>query len=143
MDKAQVMAGANSSPPPRWPVGGTFIESLALRDFTALADCLDSAARMRAMLPHGPIELTGSDAVAGWLRSLFGGPEDLELSGGTVGDVGHRLYLRWRIRLTPAGGTGPRRLVEQHAFIATDAGARISAVDLLCSGFVTEPGPAA
>lgn len=81
--------------------------------------------------------------MAGWFRSLFGGSEEFELSDGTVGEVGQRLYLRWRIRLTPPGGTGPRRLVEQHAFITTDAGARISAVDLLCSGFVTEPGTAA
>src|SRR5215469_3392470 len=108
MENALVMAGANSSPPPRWPAGGTFIEALALRDFTALESCLDSAVRLRAMLPRGPIELAGSDAVAGWFRSLFGGPEDFELSDGTVGEVGQRLYLRWRIRLTPASGTGPR-----------------------------------
>jgi hypothetical protein len=118
MENALITADASSVPPPRWPAGGAFIEALALRDFSALAACLDPAVRLRAMLPRGPVEMLGSDAVAGWFRSLFGGPEAFELSDGTVGEVGQRLYLRWRVRLTPAGRPGPRRLVEQHAFIA-------------------------
>jgi hypothetical protein len=127
-----------SRPLARWSVGGLFIEALAMRDFTGLANCFESRIRMRAMLPRGPIELIGSDQVVGWFRSLFGSAEDLELADGTVGEFGTRLYLRWRISLMPGEAPGPRRVVEQHAFATTDSGAYISALDLLCSGFIAE-----
>jgi hypothetical protein len=113
-----------------------FIEALARRDFAALGDCLEPGVRLRALLPAGPAEMTGREEVAGWFRSLFGGPEDLQLADATVGEVGPRLYLRWRASLTAPGPSGPRHLVEQHVFAAS--GERISALDLLCSGFVTQ-----
>lgn len=132
------MTGATAEPAPRWSVGGLLIEALARRDFAALADCLDRDVRMRALLPRGPVEMVGRDDVAGWLRFLFGGPDDLELADGTVGEIGPRMYMRWRISLTPAGASG-RRLVEQHVFAATGPDGHISALDLLCSGFVSPP----
>jgi hypothetical protein len=45
--------------------------------------------------------------------------------------------MRWRIILTAAGPSEPPRLVEQHVFAA--CGENISAMDLLCSGFVRQP----
>jgi hypothetical protein len=134
------VAEAASEPTPRLSVGGLFIEALARRDFAALADCLDASVRLRALLPRGPIEVVGRDKVAGWFRSLFDGPDSLELADGTVGEVGPRLYLRWRVSLTAAGTSGPHHLVEQHVFAVS--GERISALDLLCSGFVTQPNTA-
>jgi hypothetical protein len=127
-----------SRPLVRWSVGGLFIEALSIRDFTRLDNCLDSHIRMRAMLPRGPIELIGSDQVVGWFRSLFGGAADLELDDGTLGEFGARLYMRWRISLTPGAAPGLRRVIEQHAFATTDSGGHISALDLLCSGFIAE-----
>ncbi|HEV3289533.1 MAG TPA: nuclear transport factor 2 family protein [Streptosporangiaceae bacterium] len=124
----------------RMSVGGLFIEALARQDFAALAGCLDPGIRLRALLPRGPVEMAGRDEVAGWFRFLFGGPDDLELADGTVGAVGPRVYMRWRAGLTPAGAAGPSRLVEQHAFVT--GGERITTMDLLCSGFVTQPNPA-
>jgi hypothetical protein len=82
--------------------------------------------------------MTGRDDVAGWFRSLFGGPDDLELVDGTVGEIGPRLYMRWRVSLTPTGTAGRRRLAEQHVFAMTGTGGHITALDLLCSGFVTQ-----
>ncbi|HKA95757.1 MAG TPA: hypothetical protein VKD66_05780 [Streptosporangiaceae bacterium] len=49
-----------------------------------------------------------------------------------------RLCVRWRVSLTPSGTSGRRRLAEQHVFAITSADGRISALDLLCSGFVTQ-----
>jgi len=132
------MAEVTSEPTPRWSVGGLLIEALARQDFAALADCLDPAVRLRALVPRGPIDMTGRDDVAGWFRSLFGGPDDLELADGTVGEIGPRLYMRWRVSLTPAGTSGRRRLAEQHVFAMTGTGGHITALDLLCSGFVTQ-----
>jgi hypothetical protein len=118
-------------------VGGLFVAALARRDFAMLARCLNARVRLRALLPRGPFEMAGRDAVAEWFRSLFGGPDSLELADGTVGEVGPRLYMRWRVILAAAGPSGPPRLVEQHVFAA--CGEHISAMDLLCSGFVTQP----
>ena len=127
---------------PALSVGGLLVEALARQDFTALAGCLDPDARLRALLPRGPIEITGRDQVAGWLESLFGGPGGLEVADGTVGGIGPRLYLRWRVSLIRAGTAG-RRQVEQHVFATTSASGRISVLDLLCSGFVAAPDLAA
>ena len=141
MDHALTRApGAASEPAPRLSDGGLFIEALARRDFAALAGCLDPSARLRALLPRGPVEVAWCEEMAGWFRALFGGPGGLELVDLTVGQVGPRLYLRWRADLTPPGSSGPRRFVEQHAF--ADCGQRISRLDLLCSGFVAQPGTA-
>ena len=57
---------------PALSVGGLLVEALARQDFTALAGCLDPDARLRALLPRGPIEITGRDQVAGWLEVHFG-----------------------------------------------------------------------
>jgi hypothetical protein len=51
-----------------------------------------------------------------------------------VDQIGSRLYLRWRIRLSPAGDPGTSRLVEQHAFATSED--QIETLSLLCSGFV-------
>jgi SnoaL-like domain len=138
MDHVQASTrGAASGPAPRLSVGGLFIEALARRDFAAMADCLGPSVRLRALLPPGPVELAGREEVTGWFRSLFGGPEGLELADATVGEVGPRLYLRWRVSLTVPEASGPSRLVEQHVF--ADGGERIGALDLLCSGLVEQP----
>lgn len=131
---------AAGGPAPRLSVGGLFIEALARRDFAAMAGCLDPSVRLRALLPRGPVEVNGCEEVAGWFRSLFGGPDGLEMADATVGEVGSRLYLRWRVSLRGPGPSGPLRLVEQH--VVADGGERIGAVDLLCSGFVEPPGTA-
>jgi hypothetical protein len=128
---------AASEVAPRLSVGGLFVEALARRDFATLACCLDTSVRLRALLPRGPFELAGRDEVAAWFRSLFGGPDSVALADGTVGEVGPRPYMRWRVVLTDCGPSGPPRLVEQHVFAA--CGEHISAMDLLCSGFVTQP----
>lgn len=131
---------AAGGPAPRLSVGGLFIEALARQDFAAMADCLDPSVRLRALLPRGPVEVNGCEEVAGWFGSLFGGPDGLEVADATVGEVGPRLYLRWRVSLRGPGPSGPLRLVEQHVF--ADGGERIGAVDLLCSGFAEPPNTA-
>lgn len=137
--RAPIPAAADG-PTPWLSVGGLFIEALARQDFAAMADCLDRSVRLRALLPPGPVELAGREAVAGWFRSLFGGPDGLEVADATMGEVGSRLYLRWRVSLRRPGPSGPLLLVEQHVF--ADVGERIDAVDLLCSGFAEPPNAA-
>jgi len=119
----------------RWSVGGVFLEALANRDYDRMATTLAPAVRFRAMLPPGAMDWEGSAAVADVFRSWFGGADDFELIDATVGEVGGRLHLSWRLRVRPAPfdvGAG-WHVIEQHAY--ADARDTIESLDLLCSGF--------
>lgn len=122
----------------RWSVGGVFLEALASRDYTRMADTLGPTVRFRAMLPPGPMDWTGPDQVAGAFSSWFGDADEFELVDATVGEVGGRLHLSWRLRVRPAPfGIGDGwHVIEQQAY--ADAVDTIEAIDLLCSGFHAE-----
>ena len=115
-----------------WAVAGAFLEAFAGRDFDALGRCLDSDIRFRALIPPGPIELTGVDATVGRFRHWFGA-DTFELVDASVGRVGDRVALSWRVRTSPPGDPTVVRLVEQRMFAVADD--RIRSIDLLCSGF--------
>ena len=60
----------------------------------------------------------------------------------TVGEVGGRLRLHWRLRLQAERlGTG-WFTVEQQAYADATDGGRIARLDLLCTGYRPEPGDA-
>lgn len=123
-----------------WSLAGSLLERLTARDFERLADTLDPDVRFRALLPSGAAEWHGRDAATAALRSWFGDADQFDVVDATVGEVAGRLQLVWRIRLRPAPfdiGDG-WHLIEQHAFVDTTD--RISALDLVCSGFRPEPG---
>jgi hypothetical protein len=137
MEPPLTRAATLDTSPPRWSVGGLFIDALGRRDFDAMADCLDPDVRFRGLIPPGPFEVTGAEQVEVRFRRWFGGLDQLEIVDATLGDIGPKLYLRWRVAMTPTGDgepPGPARLVEQHVFATIDQ--RIVALDLLCSGFV-------
>jgi len=123
-----------------WSVGGAFLETFANRDYRRMARTLAPDVRFRAMLPPGPMELRGPEAVTEAFRSWFGDAPDFELVDAVVGEVGHRLHLSWRIRLRPAPfGIGEGwHAIEQQVY--ADASDSIDALDLVCSGFQPEPG---
>jgi len=122
----------------RWSIGGAFLETLANRDYTRMAATMEPSVRFRAMLPPGPMQLEGPAAVADAFRSWFGGADHFELVDATVGEVGGRLHLSWRLRVRPAPfGIGEGwHIIEQHAY--ADTTETIEALDLLCSGFHPE-----
>lgn len=122
-------------------VAGQFLDALLARDFRALARCLEPDVRMRALVPRGLLERDGPAEVAGQLRTWFATDERLEVIDATVGQVGPRIYLRWRLRLITAEPGGPARELEQHAFVTVAR--RIAVMDLLCCGFFTAPAPTA
>src|SRR6476660_749228 len=98
--------------------GGLFLEALARRDFTAMACCLAPSVHFRALLPPRDVDVVGCDAMMAEFRRRFADDADaFEVRDATTGEVGPRLYLRWRVRLTPrCPGQGDTRIVEQHAF---------------------------
>jgi hypothetical protein len=119
----------------RWSVGGVFLEALANRNFERLAETLAPQVRFRAMLPPGPMDWEGADTVSAVFGSWFGEAEDFELIDATVGEIGGRLHLSWRLRVRPAPfdiGDG-WHVIEQHAY--AEAAETIDTLDLLCSGF--------
>ncbi len=122
----------------RWSVGGIFLEALANRDSPGMAATLGPEVHFRALLPPGAMEWEGPTSVADAFRSWFGGAEEFELVDATVGEVGGRLHLSWRIHLRPAPfGIGDGwHVIEQQGY--ADATDSIQRLDLLCSGFRAE-----
>jgi hypothetical protein len=87
------------------------------------------------------MEWEGPERVTEAFRSWFGGADDFELVDATLGDVGGRLHLAWRIRVRPAPfGIGEGwHVIEQQGY--ADAANSIEKLDLLCSGFNPERVP--
>jgi hypothetical protein len=125
---------------PRFGVAESFLAGLAAQDFARLGGALASGACLRALLPGGPREWTGAEAIAGVFSRWFGDTEDFDLVEATVGEIGGRLRLTWRLRLR-AERLGPGWFtVEQLAYADPGDGARIAQLDLLCTGYRPEGG---
>jgi ketosteroid isomerase-like protein len=121
---------------PLWPAAGRFVQALTQRDFAALHNCLHPDVQFRAVVPPGPFELNGSAPVTTKFETWFGEHEIFEVLDAVIGQVGTRMYLRWRLRVAAAATPHDGRIVEQHVF-ATGTKA-IETLDLLCSGFQPE-----
>jgi SnoaL-like domain len=113
-------------------LGTGLITALAQRDFPRLANTLTPEVRMRALIPPGPIEVSGAEAAAAKFASWFADAEELELIRSGSDTVADRLHIFYRLRVKRPGDL--RKIVEQHLLCAFDDG-RITALDLVCSGF--------
>jgi hypothetical protein len=118
----------------------SFLEGLAAQDFAGLGGALAADARLRALLPSGLREWAGAEAIAGRFARWFGDTEDFELMEATVGEVGGRLHLHWRLRLRAERLGAGWFTVEQQAYADTDRSGRIARLDLLCTGYRREGG---
>ncbi len=123
---------------PRFAFAGSFLEGLAAQDFGQLGDALTADAHLRALLPSGLREWTGAEAIADRFARWFGGTEDFELVNVTVGEVGGRLHLHFRLRLQAERLGVGWFTIEQQAYADTGDGGRIAQLDLLCTGFRPE-----
>jgi len=125
---------------PQFALAGSFLEGLAAQDFTLLGGALTADARLRALVPAGPKAWTGAETIAGVFAGWFGDTEDFELVEASVGEVGGRLHLRWRLRLQADRLGAGWFTVEQQAYADTADGGRIDRLDLLCTGYRREDG---
>jgi hypothetical protein len=116
------------------PAAARLLDALTRRDFAALAQSLSPSIAFRALVPPGPFALTGPDAVSAKFEKWFGGPDSFEVLDASIGPIGSKTALRWRVRMCTADGAA--RVVEQHLF-ATGA-EQLDSIDLLCSGFHAE-----
>ena len=113
-------------------LGARLVAAVTERDFGRLADTLAPDVRMRALTPSGPVELSGAEPAAARFASWFGEANGLELVHSGSDEVGDRLHVFYRLRVKRPGD--PWKVIEQHLFCALDEG-RITALDLVCSGF--------
>ena len=115
--------------------GDALVTALAQRDFARLADTLTADVRMRALIPPGPIELSGAENAAAKFSSWFGDAEEFELVRSGSDTVADRLHVFYRLRVKKPGDLS--KIVEQHLLCTVDDH-RISALDLVCTGFRSE-----
>jgi hypothetical protein len=133
-------ATSETSATPSWSVGGLLLEALAVRDFDRMTECFTPEAKMRALIPPGLSECDSAEQIVDNIRSWFGGATEFEVLDGTVGEVGGRVHVSWRLRMHPTPwGDNTWHVIEQQAYLQADQ--RISAIDLLCSGFQPDPRP--
>jgi hypothetical protein len=115
------------------------VDAICDRRTDDLTSVLAPDATLRALLPGGPREWAGADAVVGRFAHWFGDAE-LEVVERDVRPIGPRVQVRWQVRVR-AERLGPGwRVVEQVAYVDADAGGRIARVDLLCTGYLPEEG---
>src|SRR3977135_2064560 len=116
-----------------------FLELLAARDFERLVASLTSDAHARFLLPHGLEEYDGRDAIVARIRSWFGSASLFDLAAATEDGVGMGHRISWRFNVVRDGA---RQVIEQVVYL--DLGPHgIERIDLLCSGFLVQPGVAA
>jgi hypothetical protein len=121
-------------------VPDAFLSALSLRDFDRLAQCLAPSAQARMLLPRGPEVRSGRDEIGRRLEGWFASGTDFSVLEARHEPVGLRHRLSWRLRMR-RNNQAPE-IVEQLAFV--DVGPEgITAIDLLCSGFLREPVPSA
>ena len=123
----------------RFAVAGRFIDGLAARDFDAVVGSLADDVVFRALLPRRVLDLEGRPAVRSTFDTWFGAVERWELIEAVVGEVGGRIHLRWRLRVTnPDVGQGTF-LVEQQVYADAAPDGRLCNVALLCTGYLRDP----
>lgn len=116
-------------------LAGRLVDAMAAHDFDAAVATLAPDVRFRALLPRRQLEVSGREAVRSTLDSWFGAAERWEMDEAVVGEVGGRIHVHWRVRLTnPLVGPGTF-VVEQRAYADVDADGHLDDVALLCSGY--------
>ena len=113
------------------PVAADLATRVAARDPRHLAAALTETARLRALLPGGPIEAHGRDDVAARFHRFFADFDAVQLvdvAGETVAD---RLLVHYRLHLT----RGTTRWVCTQTAVCKTVDGLLAVIDLLCSGF--------
>jgi len=108
------------------------VGAIAARDYTRLFGVLAHDARLRYMIPSGPGQVTGAADVAARYFEWFGDVVELDVQEVLVQRVSDRTSVRYQFLFRKDRDW---KVVEQQAYLDVDADGRVSAIDLLCSGF--------
>lgn len=119
---------------------GMFLAALTARDFARFSEALSPTSQARFLLPRGPEVRAGREAITERIKGWFAEASAFEVLEAASEPIGRRHRLNWRFRLSRDGVA--REVIEQVAFV--DEGPDgISAIDLVCSGFLPDESPVA
>lgn len=110
-----------------------FVGAILARDFAALGSTLRPDVRLRALVPPGPFELSGTPAVVAQFDHWFGGGRRFEVIGRSADVVGTRVHASWTVRRTADSPDAVPLTAVQHAYVTVDDA--VASIDLLCSGW--------
>jgi hypothetical protein len=113
------------------PLATAIATAVASRDGVQLAAALTGTVRLRALLPGGPIEEHGRDAVVARFSGWFAGMDTVDLVESASQAVADRLLIHYRLDLAQRG---TRWACTQTSICKIDDGL-LATIDLLCSGF--------
>ena len=113
------------------PQAAAIAAAVADRDSVQLAAAVTDTVRLRALLPGGPIEEHGRDAVVARFGRWFADMDTVGLVESAGEAVADRLLIHYRLDLTQRGA---RWACTQTSICKIDDG-RLATIDLLCSGF--------
>jgi hypothetical protein len=108
-----------------------FVAALERRDFDILQQSFTDTVRFRALIPSGLREFSKAVDARKIIEEWFSDADVFEMEYSSIGSVGNRAHAHYRIRLHEEGLW---KVCQQQVF-ADVTHARISAMDLLCSGF--------
>lgn len=117
---------------PRAPAAKRLVEALAARDYNGIFEAFATGVRFRFLVPPGPGEVVGAAEAAAKYFQWFGGRDRIEIEDVNVRPVADRISLRYRFRVHDKEG---RKVIEQQTYLDVDDDARITGIDLVCSGF--------
>ena len=113
------------------PLATALAAAVAGRDSVQLAAAVTDTVRLRALLPGGPVEEHGRDAVVARFRRWFAGLDTAGLAASAGEQVADRLLIHYRLDLARRG----TRWACTQALVCTVVDGRLATIDLLCSGF--------
>jgi hypothetical protein len=113
------------------PLATAIAATVVGRNSAHLAAAVTDTVRLRALLPGGPIEEHGRDAVVARIGGWFAGMDTVDLVESAGETVADRLLIHYRLDLAQRG---TRWACTQTSICEIDNG-RLATIDLLCSGF--------
>jgi hypothetical protein len=113
------------------PQAAAIAAAVADRDSVQLAAAVTDTVRLRALLPGGPIEEHGRDAVVARFGGWFADMDTVGLAEAGGEAVADRLLIHYRLDLARRG----TRWACTQTSVCKTVGGRLATIDLLCSGF--------
>ena len=113
------------------PRAAAIAAAVAGRDSARLAAAVTDTVRLRALLPGGPIEEHGRDAVVARFGRWFADLDAVDLVESAGEAIADRLLIHYRLDLTQRG----TRWACSQTSICKIVDGRLATIDLLCSGF--------
>ena len=113
------------------PVAADVAALVTARDPERLARALTETARLRALLPGGPIQAHGRDDVAGRFHGFFADFDTVQLVESAGETVADRTLIHYRLHVS----RGATRWVCTQTAICKFTDGLLAMIDLLCSGF--------